>query len=67
MKRYRLAIDSETHKLHMDEDDEGGWIKWFDIEAFVVKATEELQIVERTIGVPSEALKLISPLNEVEP
>lgn len=42
------------------EDDQGVWVKWSDVEPFVTKATEELRAVEREIGVPSEALKLIA-------
>ena len=41
------------------EDAQGVWVRWSDVEFFVMKATEELRIVEREIGVPSEALKLL--------
>jgi len=33
--------------------------EWNAIKRFITKATEELRIVEREIGVPSEALKMI--------
>jgi hypothetical protein len=33
--------------------------EWAAVKRFIAKATEELRVVEREIGVPSEALKMI--------
>lgn len=50
-----------SRKGHFErrEDDQGVWVRWSDVEPFVTKATEELRVVEREIGAPSEALKLL--------
>lgn len=58
-----------SRKGHFEKRGDGEWVKWSDVEAFVTKATEELRIVEREIGVPSEALKLLesAPQHTGEP
>lgn len=50
-----------SRKGHFERRDDGEWVQWSAIEPFITKAAEELLIVEREIGVPSEALKLLEP------
>lgn len=68
-------VDIVRHLCELDQNPRSPWGMMFaahtihngrvriaHLEAFVRKAREELQIVEREIGVPSEALKMLTPI-----